>query len=321
VKFASDPFSLVKKWDGPWLESTGEKSVSDHPQAIQIFLPSGDPQGIREAAITTRIIRVYDVPRRVLSDFLQMDAANQVGLYFLLGENGETDRPLVYIGQTGSLVDRLTSHQKNKDFWNRALVAVSVTNSLTNTHVSFLEWLSIQQASQAERYALENGNAGSRPHTPLPLEAECREIHETVRVLLGTLGYPLFDSLTRASEKPLRQERLYFCKKSEADGRMMYTEEGFVVLKGSTGRRSSAPSFQQHNYFRHRERLIDQGVMSVQGDRVRFERDYLFTSPSPAAVCLMGRAVNGWDAWRDANGRTLGEIERNTDAQPDGHDE
>lgn len=288
-----------------------------YPQTIQIFLPSGDPQGIREAAITTRIIRVFDVPRSALAEFLTMEAAQQVGLYFLIGESEDSDLPQAYIGQTGSLADRLAQHHKAKDFWNRALVAVSVTNSLTNTHVSFLEWLSIQQASKAERYMLENGNTGSRPHTPAPLEAECREIHETIRVLLATLGHPLFESLTRTTSKPQQKEKLYFCRGSEADGRGLYTEEGFVVLKGSTGRLKTAPSFDLHNYAHHRQRLIEQGVMSVQGDRVRFERDYLSKSPSFAAVCLQGRAANGWFEWKDAMGRTLDETERQSTGKPE----
>ena len=284
--------------------------METYPQTIQIFLPSGDPQGIREAAITTRIVRVFDVPRSALADFLKMDEARQVGLYFLIGESEDSDLPQAYIGQTGSLADRLATHHRTKDFWNRVLVAVSVTNSLTNTHASFLEWLSIQQASRAERYVLENGNTGSRPHTPPPLEAECREIHETIRVLLATLGHPLFESLTRTTGKSQQTEKTYFCRGSDADGRGLYTEEGFVVLKGSTGRLETTPSFKQHNYFRHRQRLVEQGVMSVQGDRVRFERDYLSKSPSFAAVCLLGRAANGWSEWKDATGRTLGELER-----------
>jgi hypothetical protein len=51
--------------------------MATYPQTIQIFLPSGDPQGIREAAITTRIIRVFDVPRSALADFLKMDEAHR----------------------------------------------------------------------------------------------------------------------------------------------------------------------------------------------------------------------------------------------------
>ena len=58
------------------------------PQTIQIFLPAGDPRGMRVAEITTRIVRVIEVPRSQLSDFLKMPEAQQVGVYFLMGELG-----------------------------------------------------------------------------------------------------------------------------------------------------------------------------------------------------------------------------------------
>ena len=32
-------------------------------QTIQIYLPSGTPQGLRHAEITTRTVIVFDVPR------------------------------------------------------------------------------------------------------------------------------------------------------------------------------------------------------------------------------------------------------------------
>lgn len=43
--------------------------MSSHPQTIQIFLPSGDPQGVRVAEITTRIVRMIEVPRSLMADF------------------------------------------------------------------------------------------------------------------------------------------------------------------------------------------------------------------------------------------------------------
>ncbi len=55
------------------------------PQTIQIFLPSGDPRGMRVAEITTRIVRVIEVPRSQLGDFLRMPEAQQVGVYFFDG--------------------------------------------------------------------------------------------------------------------------------------------------------------------------------------------------------------------------------------------
>lgn len=279
--------------------------MNAHPQTIQIFLPSGDPQGIRVAEITTRIVRVIEVPRSLLSDFLQMPEAEQVGVYFLFGEDEERGTPKTYIGQTGSLKLRLSQHNQSKEFWNRALVAVSLTNSLTNTHASYLEWLSIQKTQQAGRYVLDNGNAGGRPHTPAPMQADCQEIHETMRVLLATLGHPVFDALAKVTSPGAAQE-IFFCRGRDADARGLYTEEGFVVLKGSTGRSDITPSFQS----RIRDRLLQQGVLSVEGDRIRFERDHLFNSPSGAADCVTGRGANGWIEWKDASGRTLGELKR-----------
>jgi hypothetical protein len=42
------------------------------PQTIQIFLPLGDPRGIRIAEITTRIVQLIEVPRPQLDVFLAM---------------------------------------------------------------------------------------------------------------------------------------------------------------------------------------------------------------------------------------------------------
>jgi hypothetical protein len=298
-----------------------------HPQTIQIFLPAGDPQGVRTAEITTRIVRLIEVPRSLLSEFLAMPEAEQVGVYFLFGEDEQGGAAKVYIGQTGSLKARLTQHNAGKEFWNRALVAVSLTDSLTNTHASYLEWLSIQKAQRAGRYLLENGNSGGRPHTPAPLQADCAEIHDTLRVLLATLGYPVFEPLSASTNAgteqirerdgvpevvaiaPVSHERIYYCHASGADAQGIYTKEGFVVLAGSTGRLEVVPSFQPHGYNRLRDQLFQQGVISAVGDRIRFERDYLFKAPSAAAACIRGRTANGPLEWRDAQGRSLWDLE------------
>ena len=47
------------------------------PKTIQIFLPSGDPRGIRIAEITTRIVQVIEVSRSLLQEFLEMPESDQ----------------------------------------------------------------------------------------------------------------------------------------------------------------------------------------------------------------------------------------------------
>lgn len=277
------------------------------PKTIQIFLPSGDPQGIRVAEITTRIVQVIEVPRSLLNEYYRMPECGQVALYFLFGESDDAEQR-VYIGQTGDVKARLTSHNREKDFWQRALIVISKTNSLTQTHALFLEWFCLNACRESGRYADENGNSGSKPHTPPPLEADCREIYDTARTLLATLGYPIFDSLSE--NEPANAERiLFYCRGSEADGRGFYTSEGFVVLNGSSGRTKNATSMQQR-YRNMRERLVTTGAVQEIDHRYIFQKDHLFSSPSAAATSLMGRPANGWRAWRDETGRTLDEVVR-----------
>lgn len=268
---------------------------------------------MRVAEITTRIVRVIEVPRSQLADFLKMPEAQQVGVYFLMGELSEAGLPRTYIGQSGSVGKRLEQHHQNKDFWNRAFVVISLTNSLTQTHALFLEWLAIAEATKAGRYGLENGNTGSQPYTPAPLQADCHEIHETAATLLATLGQPIFEPLTSAPTAKGIVE-LFYCKGSGADGVGEYTTEGFVVHKGSKGRAEIVPSIQGTSHERMRSQLITEGVLTENagsaGSLLVFTRDHLFSSPSTAAMAVMGRSANGWVEWKTASGKTLDEVKR-----------
>ncbi len=279
-------------------------------KTIQIFLPAGDPRGIRVAEITTRIVRTIEVPRSLLGEFLKMPEANQVALYFLFGEADDSE-PRVYIGQTGDLRARLNHHNSKKDFWERALVVVSLTNNLTQTHAVFLEWYCLKACREAGRYRDENGNAASQPHTPPPLEADCLEIFDTAKTLLATLGYPAFTAVAKVESKT--EEEKYYCKGSEADGTGIYTSEGFVVLAGSSGRVNNTPSYDQWGLGSTRDNLIESGVIKELDGRFVFQKDQLFKSPSRAAIVLMGRSANGWLEWKDAQGRTLDERRRQSD--------
>ena len=112
-------------------------------RTIQIFLPTGDPSGIRVAEQTTSIMRVIEVPRTEINQFIDMPEAKQVGLYFLISGD---DKEECYIGQSGDVSTRLMQHHRDeKKDWERALVLVSLTNNLTQTHVLYLESISIEK--------------------------------------------------------------------------------------------------------------------------------------------------------------------------------
>ncbi len=303
--------------------------MTQRPRTIQIFLPAGDPRGIRVAALTTSIVQVIEVPRPLMSQFLQMPESKQVGVYYLIGDDEEKDQLSVYIGQTGSLGKRLNEHDLDpkREFWNRALVAISLTHSLTQTHATYLEWCSIQQANSAQRYSVENGNVGSKPYTPASLEADCQEIFDTIRTLVATMGQPVFEPLAVRRVEPAvgpvgsaagvpEQSTtadpvlLLHCERPGASAKAQYTEEGVVVLKGSRGRGETAPSMIPMSAGRNRQRLIDAGTLIMEGNAYVFQKDVLFGSPSGASDVVLGRSSNGWLEWKDVNGKTLDELKR-----------
>lgn len=119
--------------------------MSISPKTIQIFLPSGEPHGIRVAEITTRIVQLIEVPRSLLASFLAMEQSSQVGIYFPIGEASEDGNRLVYVGQTGELCALL----------------ISRANSLAQTHALFLLWYSLQAARKAIVQQLHAINAAN----------------------------------------------------------------------------------------------------------------------------------------------------------------
>ena len=278
------------------------------PKTIQIFLPSGDPRGIRVAEVTTRIVQVIEVPRSLIGDFLGMPESDQVALYFLFGEAQEGDGQSVYIGQTGDLRARLVTHNQKKEFWERALILISRTNSLTQTHALYLEWHCLHAARTAGRYPDLNNNSGSKPHTPPPLTADCLEIFETGKVLLSTLGFPLFDPVGKSLAES--SDELFFYKSAGTNARGIYTQEGFVVLKGSVARKENVKSIIGTSSEQFRLKLIASGVMREEGESLVFQKDHLFHSPSAAGLAVSGRSTNGWVEWKTAKGQSLDSAKR-----------
>ena len=72
-------------------------------------------------------------------------------------------------------------HQKEKEFWQRAVVMLSRAESLTTTHSLYLERLCILRAREADRYVVENDTNGNKLNTTRPMEAECEECLRPVR--------------------------------------------------------------------------------------------------------------------------------------------
>ena len=280
--------------------------MNARPRTIQIFLPDGDPHGVRVAELTTRTIRLFDVPRSLLGRFREFPEAGQVGLYFLFSADDASGSTSCYIGQSGNVGGRLGSHDQNKDFWDRAPIVVSLTDTMTDTHARYLESRSIESARSAGRFHIENGNKGTRPHTPPPLQADCEEILDTIQILIGTVGFPLFDALPSAGQ--VDQAQTVYCTGRGAQASGTLTPEGMVVFKGSRCIAEPTNAATPNSIRKQRERLLEQGILEWDGDVPVFARDYVFRSPSGAASAVIYRTANGWRAWRTKDGSKLNQL-------------
>ena len=100
----------------------------------------------------------------------------------------------------------------------------------------------------------------------------------------------------------------YELKGPDAEGKGVFTENGFLVKAGSFARRETVPSGKSVTSVH--QRLIAEGVLDEHDGRLRFTKDHLFNSPSGAAAAVLGRAANGWISWKRADGQTLSEVKR-----------
>ena len=273
---------------------------------IQIFLPSGEPRGIRVAEFTTRIVQAIAFPRSRLSEAYERSELRSVGVYFLFGRDDEGRRERVYVGESEDCGERLWQHGQQTEFWQSAVAIVSRTQSFNKAHARWLEFKGIALAQLAGRYELANGNAGIEPKIPEAMRAECDEVFETMDLLLGLLGHPVFEALAEPSGS---KEHLFFCQRAGADARGVYTEDGLVVLAGSTIRVDMVPSAREWLPAK-RQKLLQEGVLEQNGDTIRFARDHAFGTPSAASDMVVGAASNGWDEWKDGQGRTLDAVFR-----------
>lgn len=277
-------------------------------RTIEIVLHNGDPSGIRISQITTEVAQIIEVPRDHWREFLELKQSTQPAIYFLVSMPEDDSESDLYIGQSGDLKSRFRTHLE-KDFWDRAIILLDSNNRISETETKFLEWHCLQLAQKSANFRIVNGNSGSKPHTARSVEDRCINIFESGRVLLDTLGYRLFNSV-ESSINRADSDELFYNNYSEAKGVGKRVDDGFLVLKESSGRKDLVPSSKNSSLERLRAKLLGSGVLRVEGDRIVFTQDYLFRSPSTAACVLLGRNTNGWLTWKNRENKTLDDLGR-----------
>lgn len=276
------------------------------PQTIQIFLPDGSPRSVKIAEITNRVVKAVLVPRNKLDYIATRTELNNVGTYFLFGELAEKAKPIVYIGEAEDCLERLKQHNKRKEFWNYAVVIISKINAFTKAHVKYLEYIGITQAKEANRYALDNQVNPQKPFVTESMEADLLDSFETIQILLSTLGFPVYEKISK--EQIASKELMFLTGRGiKAEGDLI--DDGFVIFKGSQAKKNVNKSFPPY-LADLRKKLLQNGILVEQDSYFEFTEDYVLSSPSAASDILLGGSTNGWTKWKDKDGNTLDALKR-----------
>ncbi len=100
------------------------------PYTIRIFVPDGDPEGLRLIDRMNWTGQGIVFPREAWAKIKSRLEFGKPGVYILVGYVSEDDDlPTLYIGQGDIVRSRIDSHVQNRDFWSKAVVFVSSASS------------------------------------------------------------------------------------------------------------------------------------------------------------------------------------------------
>jgi hypothetical protein len=277
-----------------------------HPKTIKIFLMDGDPNGRMSCELSNWSGKAYKIPRIKVKDCVDRNDLANTGVYMLFGKD-ESGNDQVYIGEAEEILKRLNQHLTQKDFWNEAIVFVSKDENLNKAHIKYMENRLYQIAKGVGRYEIDNVSTPTQSSISESDRAEMEEFISNIRLLVNTLGHKLFEEKRETGIK--KKSEIFFIKAARgADAQGEQSAEGFVVLKGSLAAGSTVNSISEP-VLKLRQTLIDKGTLKSQNESLAFTEDYIFSSPSAAAMIVMGRPANGLTEWKLENGKTLKEFE------------
>lgn len=275
--------------------------------SIKIFMMDGEVTGRWICTLAGRTTKAYKIPRAIYKKCNDIEELKKPAVYLLFGDEDDSGRPVVYIGETEDAYSRLRDHEDNKDYWSEAVVFVSQDDHFNKAHVKYLESRLYDIALQVDRYAVKNTQKPTSASIAIDEQAEMEDFIDNILVLTFGMGHKVFEPLIKKENnvEDFLNKQVYVMRTRNGsfDAKMVRTIEGYVVLKGSKIIESYSNSI-PYSSKKRLELLISEGTIK---DGV-FTRDELFSSPSGASDIVAGNSSNGKKMWKTEAGITLGEI-------------
>ena len=278
-------------------------------KTIKLFLLDADPDGRMICELSNWTGKAYRIPRGKVKDCTDREELKSTAVYLLFGKaESSTSKPKVYIGEAENAYSRLVQHVSEKEFWNESVVFISKDENLNKAHIKYLESRLYEIAHSASRYGIQNGNTPTKASISEADQAEMEEFIEYIKMLINTMGFKVFEPIIKEDEANIESEELFIKAARGANAIGKRVSDGFVVLKDSEIAVGTVPSFPK-GFKTLRGELLENNLVKEHNGKLKFDSDYLFSSPSAAAAVIMGRSANGLIEWKDKSGRNLKSIE------------
>ena len=283
-------------------------------KSIELFLVNGNADGIVTAELSNWNGKAIKIPRIEVAGCKREDIT-QTGVYFLFCKEDDGEDS-VYIGEAENVKERLVQHirdcnsEKEKYYWSTAVIFTG--RDLNKASIRYLENRFVEIARDLKRYLVLTKNTYHNTVMKELQIAAMEEFIENVKILLLALGYKVLEPFEKDSksknnasgEEQTENIKLHLERtikdvgKIEADG--IRTSEGFVVLQGSHVSPIDDNTISISLKEQRKKANIESGIL---------KEDVLFSSPSYAAMFVIGKSANGLTSWKTSDGRSLKEIE------------
>ena len=272
--------------------------------SVRIFVPSGNPEGLRLIEKSNWTGQGLVFPRSLFAKVRMREELNRTGVYILWGPGRSVELPLVYVGEGDVSLPRLEDHARNKDFWTHGIVFTSKDQSLNKAHVQHLESRLVRLAAETKRSVLDNGKIPQMPSLSDADKADAELYLADILLCLPVVGVSFFEK----PRQPAADSRSLILKAKGIEARGYNATSDFVVRNGSLAVKEEVASI-PISTSNLRKELLGEGILEDIGTAYRFIQDYAFSSPSNASDVLLGSSSNGRLVWKDAQGRSLKEIQ------------
>jgi hypothetical protein len=274
-------------------------------RTVTIFFKDGVESGRLKCQLSNWEGVAYKIPRTLLGNCKNDDEFNKTGVYMLFGKGIGNNVDMVYIGEAENLYKRLAEHISD-DFWNDIVLFASSGVPLNKAHVKNMENKLYKMAKSAKRFKVGNRKEPTRSTLSEEDEDRIDGFIEKIKLIVKPLGYNLFEPIVFNAENAneTAPEKL-ICQGRDYKAYGYRVDNGFTVLKDSKIKREIGTTVSRD--FERIQRLREINSKSIQESVLT--NDVLLSSPSAAAGFVSGSVCNGLDYWKNANGKTLKQIE------------